>query len=130
MGVRTELVNSEDQDGLVDLESKDLGLDEGKRLSVDLNDALSGLEKTVSIVFECALDRGSGCVPCSGRQLLAKLLALLIQHGDLAGGKDERTSRSLLLAEALHALGSHDGRLCVGRAVKFGGRRICRLSRS
>lgn len=29
----------------------------------------------------------------------------------------KHTSRSLLLAEALHALGGHVGRLCVGRAV-------------
>jgi hypothetical protein len=42
--VRTELVNAEDQDGLVDLESEDLGLDEGKRLSVNLDETLSGLE--------------------------------------------------------------------------------------
>lgn len=28
----------------------------------------------------------------------------------------ERTSRGLLLAEALHALGGHDGRLCVSCA--------------
>lgn len=43
-GVRTELVNAEDQDGLVDLESQDLGSDEGKRLSVDLNEALASLK--------------------------------------------------------------------------------------
>jgi hypothetical protein len=42
--VRTELVNAEDQDGLVDLESQDLGLDKGKRLSVDLDETLTGLE--------------------------------------------------------------------------------------
>jgi hypothetical protein len=42
-GVRTELVNAEDQDGLVDLESQDLGLDKGKRLSVDLDETLTGL---------------------------------------------------------------------------------------
>jgi hypothetical protein len=42
-GVRTELVNTEDQDRLVDLESQDLGLDQGKRLSVDLDKTLSGL---------------------------------------------------------------------------------------
>jgi hypothetical protein len=42
--VRTELVNAEDQDGLVDLESQDLGLDKGKRLSVDLDETLSGLQ--------------------------------------------------------------------------------------
>jgi len=48
-GVRTELVNTEDQDGLVDLESQDLGLDQGKRLSVDLDQTLSGLYVIVSI---------------------------------------------------------------------------------
>lgn len=42
--MRTELVNAEDQDGLVDLESQDLGLDQGKRLSVDLDQTLTGLE--------------------------------------------------------------------------------------
>lgn len=41
--MRTELVNTEDQNGLVDLESQDLGLDQGKRLSVDLDEALAGL---------------------------------------------------------------------------------------
>jgi hypothetical protein len=67
--VRTELVNAEDQDGLVDLESQDLGLDQGKRLSVDLNQTLTGLNSIVSISFACAFDRGSSGVPCSGRQL-------------------------------------------------------------
>jgi hypothetical protein len=43
-GVRTELVNAENQDGLVDLESEDLRLDKGKRLSVNLDETLSGLE--------------------------------------------------------------------------------------
>lgn len=43
MCVRTELVNTKDQDRLVDLESQNLGLDEGKRLSVDLDETLSGL---------------------------------------------------------------------------------------
>ena len=41
--VRTELVEAEDQDGLVDLEAQDLGLDKGKRLSVDLDETLTGL---------------------------------------------------------------------------------------
>jgi hypothetical protein len=40
----SELVNTEDQDGLVNLESQDLGLDLGKRLSVNLDETLSGLE--------------------------------------------------------------------------------------
>lgn len=42
--MHTKLVNAEDQDGLVDLESQDLGLDEGKRLSVNLDETLSGLD--------------------------------------------------------------------------------------
>jgi hypothetical protein len=44
-GLRTELVEAEDQDGLVDLEAEDLGLDEGKRLSVDLDETLTGLRE-------------------------------------------------------------------------------------
>ena len=52
--MRTELVNTEDQDGLVDLEPQDLGLDQGKRLSVDLDETLSGLNVVVSISFDCA----------------------------------------------------------------------------
>ena len=70
--VRTEFVNAEDQDGLVDLESQDLGLDKGKRLSVDLDEALASLIKHREYTFDCALDCGSGGVPCSGRQLLTK----------------------------------------------------------
>lgn len=72
-----KLVNTEDQDGLVDLESQNLGLNEGKRLSVNLDETLSGLAV-----------------------------------GD--------SSRSLLLAEALHTLGGHVGRLWDVRAVSIG----------
>ena len=110
--MRTELVNAEDQDGLVDLESQDLGLDEGKRLSVDLDEALAGLMKIVSMTFDCALGRGSGGVPCSGRQLLAKNVSFLFNSTQVGGGRGGRTGRGLLLAEALHALRSHVGRLC------------------
>lgn len=42
-GVHTELVEAEDQDGLVDLEAEDLGLDKGKGLSVDLDETLTSL---------------------------------------------------------------------------------------
>jgi hypothetical protein len=38
-----ELVQTDNQEGLVDLESQDLGLDEGERGAVDLDKALSGL---------------------------------------------------------------------------------------
>lgn len=40
---RTELVKTEDKDRLVDLEPQDLGLNERKRLSVDLDETLAGL---------------------------------------------------------------------------------------
>ena len=57
--VRTELVNTQDQDGLVDLESQDLGLDEGKRLSVNLDETLSGLyiHRKYIVRGFCAFDR-------------------------------------------------------------------------
>lgn len=38
----TELVRAEDENGLVDLESEDLGLDEGERFAINLHEALSG----------------------------------------------------------------------------------------
>lgn len=38
---RTELVESKDEDGLVDLESQDLRLNERERLAVDLDQALA-----------------------------------------------------------------------------------------
>lgn len=38
-----ELVNTEDEDRLVDLEPQDFGLDEGERLSVDLDQTFTGL---------------------------------------------------------------------------------------
>lgn len=56
--MRTELVEAEDQDGLVDLEAKDLGLDKGKRLSVDLDETLTSLcvrRQYVVAIFACAL---------------------------------------------------------------------------
>ena len=122
-GVRTELVNAEDQDGLVDLESEDFWLNEGKRLSVNLDETLSGLNIIVSILFDCALVRGIAYIPCSGRQLLVRLLASVSSQ---TRRWVARTSRGLLLAEALHTLGvgGHIGRLwmCV-RLV--GRRRFC-----
>lgn len=40
---RTELVETEDKDWLVDLEAEDLWLNERERASVDLDEALAGL---------------------------------------------------------------------------------------
>ena len=59
---RTELVNTEDQDGLVDLESEDLRLDEGQRLSVDLDEALAGLK------IDCEY-WGFGCVSSAALEM-------------------------------------------------------------
>jgi hypothetical protein len=42
--VHTELVHADDQDGLVDLESQRLGLDQVEGLAVDLDEAFTGLE--------------------------------------------------------------------------------------
>ena len=40
---RTELVEAEDEQRLVDLEAEDLGLDEREGLAVDLDEAFAGL---------------------------------------------------------------------------------------
>lgn len=74
------------------------------------------------MLFGCAFDRGIACVPCSGRQLWAVLLALFFFLLWGVGRRALRTSRGLLLAEALHALGGHVGRLWNVRAVSTGGR--------
>jgi hypothetical protein len=44
VGARTELIETENQDGLIDLEAEQLGLHEAERLSVDLNEALASLD--------------------------------------------------------------------------------------
>lgn len=130
--MRTELVNTEDQDGLVDLESQDLGLDEGKRLSVNLDETLSGLNNQSKhrVQFSRVRSVGSACVPCSGRQLLVMMLAMCDSFKTLHGAQGEchRTSRSLLLAEALHTLGGHFGRLWDVRAVSTGWASVLRSS--
>ena len=47
--LRTELVETKDQDGLVDLEAEDLRLDEGKRPAVNLDEALASLYFRVNL---------------------------------------------------------------------------------
>lgn len=64
---RTELVNAEDEDGLVDLEAEDLRLDERERLSVDLDEALASLD--ISVQYDSRHGSWLRCVPCSGRPL-------------------------------------------------------------
>lgn len=68
--VRTELVNAEDQDGLVDLEAQELGLHERERLSVDFDKSFAGLKYLYSVYcFSCVrswhrmlyLAVGDGC---------------------------------------------------------------------
>jgi hypothetical protein len=105
--LRTELVKAKDQDGLVDLEPEDLGLNELEGLSVNLDETLSGLAV------------GDSCTA----------LAHIQQQKYLSGGRCElrgwtsrmsgvRTGRGLLLAEALHALGSHFVRLFLESSVE------------
>ena len=47
----SELVEADNQEGLVDLESQDLGLDEVKRLSVNLNQSLASLIPILSVSY-------------------------------------------------------------------------------
>ena len=51
-----ELVETDEEDGLVDLEAQDLRLDEVERLSVDLNESLSSLALRNSSCFVLAID--------------------------------------------------------------------------
>lgn len=62
-GRRTELVEAEEKDGLVDLEAKDGGLDEAQGLAVDLNEALALLavcDSSGSLLLAEALDGLNG----------------------------------------------------------------------
>lgn len=116
--MRTELVNAKDQDGLVDLESEGLRLDKGKRLSVDLDNALTGLTNYCEYIVRMRA-RSWHCV-CTLQWATAvgEIVSILFTLQQLGGGRGGRTSRGLLLAEALHALGSHVGRLWDVRAVR------------
>jgi hypothetical protein len=60
----TELVEAEDEQRLVDLEAQDLRLDEGQRLSVDLDQTLPFLQ-CPSAVFLVGV---KGRMPCSGQR--------------------------------------------------------------
>jgi hypothetical protein len=62
-GTRTELVQTEEEDGLVDLEAQDSGLDEAQRLAVDLDEALALLavcDSSGGLLLAEALDRLNG----------------------------------------------------------------------
>ena len=116
---RTEFVKSEHEDGLVDLEAQDLGLDERERLAVDLDESFTGLAILISILFSsypfaipfhiCAIVVSVWAV---GMYLAVSdscndMLAIAIPGW--RRGQRQRTSRGLLLAEALHALRGHVG---------------------
>jgi hypothetical protein len=60
-----EFVETDDQEGFVDLESQDLGLDEVERLSVDLDESFTSLFP--SCQYFILLLRVISFVPCSGR---------------------------------------------------------------
>jgi hypothetical protein len=80
--LRTEFVKAEDENRFVDLETEDFRLDEGERLSIDLDEALSCLAVCDSF-FEC-VSASCGFYYLTG----------FLRH----------TSRRLLLAEALDTL--------------------------
>jgi hypothetical protein len=84
----TELVEAEDEDGFVDLESKNLGLEKRERLSVDLNESLASLN-TRLILEQC---------PSSGAQLRLRSHAYLAVGNSCWNG---RVSRCLGIAEVL-----------------------------
>ena len=100
--MRTELVEAEDEDGLVDLEAEDLGLDKGKGLSVDLDKTLTGLCGASSVRCAVVFSRVRCCARARGG------CGAYLAVGD-SGGR-------LLLAEALHGLGGHFERLGLVRA--------------
>jgi hypothetical protein len=62
-GTRTELVQTEEEDGLVDLEAQDSGLDKAQGLAVDLDEALARLavrDSSGGLLLAEALDRLNG----------------------------------------------------------------------
>ncbi len=66
-----ELVQTNDQEGLVDLESKDLGLDQVEGLSIDLDESFTSLYFPFLSVFHLLRSphvRVCSLSPCSGRQ--------------------------------------------------------------
>lgn len=66
-----ELVESDDEKRLVDLESQDLGLDQVEGLSVDLDKTLTGLFPLCQYSYSNLippLRLFLSCVPCSGRR--------------------------------------------------------------
>lgn len=116
---RTELVDAEDEDRLVDLEAKDLGLDEGQRLAVDLNEALASLVTVdVSIVFVGSRGRW-GCGSFRTLQWATAVAVFFLpncaspcQQRSLRGDESIRKG-----TYALHALsGSHLGSKLRGRS--------------
>jgi hypothetical protein len=76
--VRTELVHADDQDGLVDLESQRLRLDQAEGLAVDLDKSFTGLYVATQYTVSRVRGRGIGGVPCSGRQLCVSLATISI----------------------------------------------------
>ena len=92
--MRTELVHADDQDGLVDLESQRLGLDEVEGLAVDLDKSFTGLYISAQYTVSRACGRGVGGVPCSGRQLFTRLATILTLRAAGAGKSGAYQSRS------------------------------------
>jgi hypothetical protein len=90
IGARTELVNAEDEDGLVDLKAEDLGLDERERLAVDLDQTFTSLfEKHQYRCFVGSIMRRElrvWYVPCSARRLYGAVSLSISKHGFFKSG--------------------------------------------
>jgi hypothetical protein len=96
-----ELVEANDQEWFVDLESQDLGLDEVERLSVDLNKSLSCLFPICQLapfIFLPLVSSSDSYLAVGDGRSCSKIC----QYLSLRRLEIEHTS--LLLAEALHAL--------------------------
>jgi len=95
-----ELVEADDEEGLVDLEAEDLRLNELQRTAVDLDEALASLFRAKSALLFLA---GSLRIATWHRSRRPPRSPTNLALGD--------SSSRLLLAEALHALGCrrHDG---------------------
>ena len=99
-----EFVEADDQEGFVDLESQDLGLDEVERLSVDFNESLSCLFPSRQFPFHHFCYHIIGTLQWATAVAVQKFVST--SPSIIIG--IQRTG--LLLAEALNTLGSrcHD----------------------
>lgn len=114
-----ELVETNNEEGFVDLESQDLGLDQVERLSVDLDESLTSLIPSCQFFVLAQIVFPSSS--CSNNSYLAvgdgRSCSQFCQHFCCIG-EQRLLLTCLLLAEALYTLG--------GRSHVCGVRECCR----